>query len=230
MRVWDIHPGYLNRQSLLGEHRELHGLVSILVHSKKGYSRHPETIRWIGYGWALKQRHRELVCEMNLRGYKDKSPVRTRSNQGKWPAEYIDDPRTQFEILKEKYLNKEKGRIPLPRNTQELWSHHKYSVMARDARKYKEIGQKVSAKRINFETLSKELVEILRTRPSEGGIRNSLQHMWGYVSNEEFIVDKRNIESWSLKRLLANTQENVKNSNEPYLTKSTALSELMVWL
>jgi len=23
MRVWDINPGYLNRQSLLGEHREL---------------------------------------------------------------------------------------------------------------------------------------------------------------------------------------------------------------
>jgi len=31
MRLWDINPGYLNRQSLLGEHRELHGIVSILV-------------------------------------------------------------------------------------------------------------------------------------------------------------------------------------------------------
>jgi len=44
MRVWDINPGYLNRQNLLGEHRELHGIVSILVNRKKGYANHPETV------------------------------------------------------------------------------------------------------------------------------------------------------------------------------------------
>lgn len=36
MRIWDISPAYLNRQSLLGEHRELHGLYNILSESKKG--------------------------------------------------------------------------------------------------------------------------------------------------------------------------------------------------
>ena len=30
MRIWDVNPGYLNRQSLLGEHRELHGIYIIL--------------------------------------------------------------------------------------------------------------------------------------------------------------------------------------------------------
>jgi len=49
MRVWDINPGYLNRQSLLGEHRELHGIISIIVNKKKGYANHPETVRWVGY-------------------------------------------------------------------------------------------------------------------------------------------------------------------------------------
>jgi len=34
MRIWDIHPGYLNRQSLLGEHRELHGIFSIITNKK----------------------------------------------------------------------------------------------------------------------------------------------------------------------------------------------------
>ena len=230
MRVWDIHPGYLNRQSLLGEHRELHGLVSILVNGKKGYSQHPETLRWVGYGWALKQRHKELGCEMKLRGYKDKSPVRTRSNHGQWPTEYIDEPHIQIKLLKEKYIDKEKGRIPLPRNTHELWSHHKYSVLARDPNKYKEIGQNVSGKTTDFEKLSIELVALLRTPPTEGGIRNALQHMWGHVSKDTNIVGQENVSSWSLKRLLVETQENVKKSNEPYLTKSTALSELMVWL
>ena len=53
MRIWDVNPGYLNRQSLLGEHRELHAIVSIIKNNKKGYSRHPETLRWMGFGWAL---------------------------------------------------------------------------------------------------------------------------------------------------------------------------------
>jgi hypothetical protein len=38
----------------------------IIVNSKKGYSQHPETIRWAGHGWALRQRHKQLVCEMAL--------------------------------------------------------------------------------------------------------------------------------------------------------------------
>lgn len=36
MRIWDINPGYLNRQSLLGDHRELHGIVSIQQRARDG--------------------------------------------------------------------------------------------------------------------------------------------------------------------------------------------------
>jgi hypothetical protein len=68
MRIWDIHPGYLNRNSLLGEHRELHALVSICVHGKKGYAHHPETLRWREFLHALALRHDILVAEMELRG------------------------------------------------------------------------------------------------------------------------------------------------------------------
>jgi hypothetical protein len=46
MRVWDVAAGYLNRGSLLGEHREIHGIAAILSHGMRGYSRHPETLRW----------------------------------------------------------------------------------------------------------------------------------------------------------------------------------------
>jgi len=49
MRIWYIDPGYLNRQGLLEEHRELHGIVSIIVNRKKGYSNNPETVHWVGY-------------------------------------------------------------------------------------------------------------------------------------------------------------------------------------
>ena len=99
MRIWDVNPGYLNRQSLLGEHRELHAIVSIIHHNKKGYSRHPETLRWKDFGWALSQRHRLLAAEMNLRSFTDRSPVRIKTQPQKWPREFVDSPADQFSIL-----------------------------------------------------------------------------------------------------------------------------------
>src|SRR5512144_1036602 len=84
MRIWDINPGYLNRQSLLGEHRELHGIVSIIVNGKKGHSKHPETVRWISHGWALKMRHQLLASEMSLRNFTDRTPVVICTNKGVW--------------------------------------------------------------------------------------------------------------------------------------------------
>ena len=229
MRVWDINPGYLNRQSLLGEHRELHGIVSIIVNGKKGYSKHPETLRWIGFGWALRQRHRQLACEMLLRGYTEKTPVSIRSNKGVWPVTYIDKPIVQFRLLKEKYLDKEEGRIPLPKNAPQIWSQHKYSVLARDEKTYREMGQKVAKRKADFSELAKYLTEVLRVPPSTGGLRNTLQHMWGHVSKYP-PTPRGKIESWSISRFLKETQMRAISNDERYLTSSTALSELMVWL
>lgn len=230
MRIWDINPGYLNRQSLLGEHRELHGIVSIIVNGKEGYSKHPETIRWVGYGWALRMRHQLLASEMALRKYKDKSPVTTRTKKGLWPDKYIDDPGQQFKILEAKYENKEHGRIPLPKNAQQLWSQHKYSILARDVTLYKIMGRKVSAMSPthDFSVIAQELTEQLRTRPSLGGIKNALQHMWGYVSASS--GSKRGVETWSLTKLFNEIQRRTLVSEEPYLIASTALSELKVWI
>ncbi|CAK0766087.1 Pyrimidine dimer DNA glycosylase [Gammaproteobacteria bacterium] len=229
MRIWDINPGYLNRQSLLGEHRELHGIISIIANGKYGYSRHPETIRWIGHDWALAKRHKQLACEMALRKFTDKSPVISCENDGTWPTTYIDEPDRQFQLLKEKYIYKEKGRISLPKNEQQLWSQHKYSVLARDPNIYKDIGRHVSVIKGDFPELALLLVELLRCPPTEGGIRNAIQHMWGYVAD---IPGSKNFEihSCSLHRLLMETQKMAIVTNEPYITGSTALSELMSWL
>jgi len=61
----------------LGEHRELHGLWNILTKhkGKGGYSKHPETLRWVGKQKALYMRHEQLVKEMVRRGYKHYSPL-----------------------------------------------------------------------------------------------------------------------------------------------------------
>jgi len=231
MRIWDLSPGYLNRQSLLGEHRELHGIVSIIVNKKKGYAKHPETLRWVGYGWALRMRHQLLAAEMELRGYSEKSPVRTRSKKGVWPEIFIDSPMKQYQIIKNKYQDKESGRIPLPNNAQELWRHHKYSVMARDVNLYKDIGPKVSQMKPlkDYSDLASLFCQILRKPPTKGGLRNALLHMWGYVSeNADINID--GVNTWPLQTLIRHVQEYTLNSNKTYLMESIALSELKVWI
>ena len=230
MRIWDINPGYLNRQSLLGEHRELHGIVSIIVNSKKGYSSHPETLRWVNHGWALKRRHDLLVAEMALRGYSHQSPVTTRRNKDTWPDVMIDEPHRQLQILKKKYIGKEQGRIPLPENAQQLWAQHKYSVMARDVNLYKRLGKRISAIRPGdgFLELADMLSARLKTPPEFSGIRNALQHMWGYLPDHA--VPRTGIENWTLKKLMKVIQRTVMEHGEPYLLVSTALSELDVWI
>lgn len=75
MRIWDIAPSHLCRQHLLGEHRELHALWTVLTENKKGYSKHPETLRWKGKLLSLYQRHDALVTEMERRGYNHKTPL-----------------------------------------------------------------------------------------------------------------------------------------------------------
>jgi hypothetical protein len=230
VRVWDINPGYLNRQSILGEHRELHAIVSIIKNNKKGYSRHPETLRWMGFGWALHQRHRLLAAEMNLRGYVDRTPVLLKTNRQKWPEVFVDPPVTQFSILAGKYKDKEPGRIPLPRNVQQLWAQHKYSVMARDAAEYKRIGRLVASIKTSngMSDLYPELVLLLRCPPGEGNLRNAVQHMWGYVSPYSSFAGKT-IEIKTTKSLLTEIQRLVFLHDVVYLKESTALGELQAW-
>ncbi|MDX2493922.1 MAG: DUF1722 domain-containing protein [Desulfuromusa sp.] len=230
MRIWDINPGYLNRQSLLGEHRELHGIASIIENNKKGYSSHPETVRWVGYQWALKQRHLLLSSEMTLRGYKDKTPVIIDGNTGQWPTTFIDEPFMQFRLLETKYLTKEQGRIPLPKSAQQLWSQHKYSILARNVNLYKKIGREVSDMKPNqdFSELAMILTAQLRIQPLLGGLINALQHMWGHVSDLSS-VSNIEFESWSPCMLLTEIQKLTLTFEDKYLGQSTALSELEVW-
>lgn len=72
MRMWQIPPNLMCRQHLLGEHVEMHMFAGSLVKgiSMKGY---------IENGLLdlplLKERHDELVLEMDNRGYNHKSPL-----------------------------------------------------------------------------------------------------------------------------------------------------------
>lgn len=103
MRIWDIEPQLLCRQHLLGEHRELHAIWSVLTLKKKGYSKHPETLRWRGKLKALYLRHQLLIEEMERRGFKEKSPLDQGLATGlSYQDEHVDTPSRQREILKAK--------------------------------------------------------------------------------------------------------------------------------
>ena len=103
MRIWDISPKRLCRNHLLGEHRELHAIWSVIVNGKKGYAQHPETLRWKGKLKALYGRHEALVVEMSSRGYQHRSPLAKREATGSAKqTNYVDTPRRQIVILRNK--------------------------------------------------------------------------------------------------------------------------------
>jgi hypothetical protein len=103
MRIWDLPPSELCRAHLLGEHRELHAVWTILVDHKTGYAKHPETLRWRGKLQALYLRHEALVTEMTRRGYRHASPLdRELASGSAIQGEFVDPPERQRELLRAK--------------------------------------------------------------------------------------------------------------------------------
>jgi hypothetical protein len=103
MRIWDLPPARLCRNHLLGEHRELHAIWSVLTGAKTGYRNHPETVRWEGRLAALYARHAALVEQMLVRGYTHSSPLDARLATGAATQDhYVDSPEAQVAILRAK--------------------------------------------------------------------------------------------------------------------------------
>ncbi len=103
MRIWDIKPNKLCRNHLLGEHRELHAIWSVITKKKIGYSKHPETLRWHGKLKALFERHEALVAEMVNRKYKHGSTLEKNLAVGMARQnKFINSREEQVKILKQK--------------------------------------------------------------------------------------------------------------------------------
>lgn len=103
MRIWDIPPERLCRNHLLGEHRELHAVWSIITKGKKAYANHPEITRWRGKLKALYLRHEELVMEMKARGYNHYTPLDPALATGEGEQSFFLVPyEEQIRILQKK--------------------------------------------------------------------------------------------------------------------------------
>ena len=75
----------------------------MLTLGKAGYSRHPETLRWVGRLRALYARHEALVAEMERRGYSHRTPLDRRKAVGLGrQRRFVDRPARQRALLKAK--------------------------------------------------------------------------------------------------------------------------------
>ena len=103
MRIWDVPPERLCSNHLLGEHSELHGVWSIITQDKRGYADHPEVLRWKGKLKALYLKHREIVEEMERRGFNHNSPLDPALATGSAEQDtFVDPPAEQIRKLNEK--------------------------------------------------------------------------------------------------------------------------------
>lgn len=106
MRIWDLPVDVLCRQHLLGEHRELHAIWSVLTNANKtGYRKHPETQRWVGRLGALYRRHEQQIQEMEARGYNHGSsltPVKDKSWKLPPLTGKVDSVKDQIKNLRQK--------------------------------------------------------------------------------------------------------------------------------
>jgi len=105
MRVWDIPPNYLCDKHLLGQHLEIHTMHSVIINGKKGYAKHPETMRWRGHEDELRGVHEATAKEMITRGFNHKSPLAGSYVSQVSVLGIVDPIWRQIEELRRKYCN-----------------------------------------------------------------------------------------------------------------------------
>lgn len=158
-------------------------------------------------------------------GYLDGRALRAELAGATGPRHAVLEAELQ---LRELGLDGDAARIPAPRNAQERWAQHKYSILARDPEAYREFGQRVAAS-LDEETLARELAAVLQQTPAPGRLRGALEHLWGYVATVA-THDERRLAGTGLDGMLVATQSIVVRTGQPYLLASTALSELRAFL
>ena len=112
MRLWTVHPKYLDARGLVALWRE--GLLAkaVLEGKTSGYRKHPQLIRFQAHGLplaALCEYLRGVLAESRRRGYRfdaTKLPSETA------PVDPIEETRGQLAYEWQHLLNKLKGRDP----------------------------------------------------------------------------------------------------------------------
>jgi uncharacterized protein YbgA (DUF1722 family) len=154
--------------------------------------------------------------EMIIRGY-------SGSNE----ALYIDLELSDEDLL---FWDIKKRRISIPKNVQTIWAQHKYSVLARDNKLYREIGKSLVGKKgiSGYEELFNELKNLILTKPDKGSLFNGVLHIWGYLPSAiKKNYDKPSIEN--MKNTITTISDFAVKGGSKYLLQSTALSDFLYW-
>lgn len=77
VKIWCLPVNLLDDKRLLGEHHELHVIFNVLTKNLKGFSKHPQTLRFVNNIPMLIYRHTQQVKEIKDRGFKHNSPLQT---------------------------------------------------------------------------------------------------------------------------------------------------------
>lgn len=222
-RVFDIDAGLLDDELLAAQMRFLVGLVGA---GRKLGAETPAPPGWQGHEDALALRLNQIQEESALRGGATPGRVPVTLESVIWPVPAASDIQAQVATVRERAAQGRVGRIRLPRNDHELWASYKYSVLARNYRAYQSFGQRVAVRSIPLDELWLSMVSASRVAPLTGGIRNALQHMWGYVSAYSSVSPQ----SDDLSALAQEIQRQAAAHQVSYLLNSTALGELRAWL
>ncbi len=224
--IWNISPAYFSDEDLLCE---IDRLKYFLENFDNDTLKNDKDFQfYYKNSWELKYRIKSIAAELTLRGISTVDLQHIVISNSFESISYEIEPFKQFEMLKSRYKNRNLARVLVPKNAQQLWANHKYSIMARDVNLYRAIGKSVASNNDmkNFKNLSKVFIEKLRQKPKAGGITNTLHHMWGYISN----ILSLNINELSSKELFYEILKCVMKSNQNYLIKQTAISELELWI
>ncbi len=210
MTIWQVSPAYFSSTDLTTEYQEL----------EKNTNENQ----------FVKHRMQLIDAELKLRTLFD-APDWQNSSAKLLGINCPERIEQQYKTLKGAYQKQCLARINLPQNAVALWTHHKYAIMARNIELYKNIGKQVAHNKSPqyFAELCQLISDELLKRPSSGAILNVLQHMWGYIANLSNIK-KSDVAMLSLSELLSEIQKCTVASNQPYLIKQVALSELAIWL
>lgn len=221
--VFDVDAGLLDDELLAGQMR----LVSSLLNADGSHQAAPHAPRaWQGYEDALALKLNLMMEEMRLRGNSVPGNVPVTEEAILWPVLEAGALAEQLAYLTARVAQDQRGRIRLPRNDHELWATYKYSVLARNTKAYTVFGQRVASRSIPVEQLWLSMVSSSRVTPATVGLRNSFQHMWGYVSGHS----KLSPQTEDLANLALDIQTLAVAHEVSYLMNSTALGELRAWL
>lgn len=101
VHIWDVELKYLQRQRFLGLYKEVHVAYYALtwnpLRGKKGYTRHPEVLRFKDHVGQLVDLHNKIVLEARRRGYKLKTALKFYPHT---PERYVFTNKDLAEIQK----------------------------------------------------------------------------------------------------------------------------------